>query len=72
MKPPLLTAAIITLSPLFAPEIASSQVLYGVGAGGSDGSSNLYVINNVATSPVAVDIGEIGFEVLDIAIDPVL
>lgn len=50
--------------------VASSQTLYGIGNGVYDGSSNLYRIENYASSPTAVNIGETGAIIKDIAICP--
>jgi len=53
-----------------AASTAQADVLYGIGSGVGDGSSNLYRIDNYATSPTAVDLGETGHVLGDIAIDP--
>lgn len=73
MRPPqsILRSTVTLLLLGSTPQIAAAQVMFGVGAAGTDGSSNLYVIASYATGPVAIDIGEIGFSVLDIAVDPV-
>ena len=45
-------------------------VLVTVGNGVGDASSNLYRIDHVATTPMAVDLGETGELLLDIDVDP--
>ncbi len=49
---------------------ARAGMLFAVGSGVGDRSSNLYRIDNYATSPAAVNIGETGHIMFDLAIDP--
>jgi len=53
---------------LFAPP--APPVMYGVGTGINDNSSNLYRINNFSTAPAAVNIGESGAVLTDVAVHP--
>jgi hypothetical protein len=55
---------------LSAPPASHAQVLFAVGSGVGDGSSNLYKIVNYASGPKAVNIGESGVLLTDLAINP--
>lgn len=61
----------LALSIVFQPVGAqTASVLFGIGSGAGDGSSDLYQIESFASKPTAVKIGETGHQVLDIAMTP--
>jgi len=49
---------------------APPNVLYAIGSGTGDGSSNFYRLENFAGSPAAFSIGESGVQLSDLAVDP--
>ena len=51
--------------------IVNTPPLYAVGNGIGDNSSNLYQIDDYASSPQAVSVGETGVLLRDIAVDPI-
>jgi hypothetical protein len=51
-------------------QAAPAQILYAVGSGVGNGSSSLYEIANYGSAPKAVDIGNTGVLLTDIAINP--
>jgi hypothetical protein len=50
---------------------SGQEVLYAIGNGFNDASSNLYRIDDPFGIPVALDLGEAGTGIFDIAISPV-
>jgi len=75
-----LSALAVTLAAIFftgcvtppttPPVLPPPPVMYGIGSGVGDASSNLYRINNFATAPTAANVGETGTRLLDIAVHP--
>jgi hypothetical protein len=65
-------AVILFILGLFGTlgSVYAQEILYGSGTQVGDGSSNIYRIENHAATPTAVNIGEAGVWLLDIAIDP--
>ncbi|MFG0316760.1 MAG: DUF6923 family protein, partial [Planctomycetota bacterium JB042] len=54
-----------------AATATGQQVLYGVGSSVGDGSSNLYRISSYGSAPTAIDLGETGIVLSDVAVHPV-
>ena len=71
MRPrPTAALSCLTLAAIFASQPAAQAQLFGVGSGVGDFSSNLYVVSNLTSTPSALDLGELGFQAVDVAIDP--
>jgi len=49
---------------------SASATLYGIGNGINDNSSNLFIIDDYSSTPVAIDIGETGKRLFGIAVNP--
>lgn len=60
---------LLTLVPVAT--VDAQQILLGVGSGVGDLSSNLFQITGYDTAPSAVDLGETGVVLSDVAVDPV-
>lgn len=54
----------------WANVVVAKNVLYAVTAPADGSSSRLLIISNYATEPIAIDLGETGFELTDVGVDP--